>query len=307
MAAPAFKDQFEIDGAICPVDILNQQEVQFYSSRLKEFLNGIGWRLDAVNRHKPHIYLKWANDLGRHPNIIKAITPLLGPDILMWYSVIFVKPAHNPGQVPWHQDSTYWALQKDEGCTAWVALSDVNEANGCVEYIPGSHTWKDFTHSIDNNETNMLARGQLIKGFETRDTRKMILKPGQASLHHPRVLHASKANNSDQPRLGIAFRYISADNYPRTLTWMKRSATVVSGTDRLNKFIHDAIPAKDFDPPCVKAHRRSVRVAAIHTLFGDTSRTNWRKILDLVPILVTKKTLRYLRYLGLQVEQSNDS
>jgi non-haem Fe2+, alpha-ketoglutarate-dependent halogenase len=298
---------FFATGVVCPVDILSPSETAFYRSQLESFLDRIAWRLDAVNRHKPHLYLKWANELGRHPQILNAIKPILGPDILLWYSVVFVKPAHNNGEVPWHQDSTYWALNRDEGVTVWVALSDVNESNGCVEYLPGSHLLSNVKHSIDNTENNMLARGQKIVGFNPTETQKMILRPGQASLHHPSVLHTSKANLSSQPRLGIAFRYIPASNFPRTLTWMRRSATLVCGEDKLQKFTKDAVPTRDYDPVGLKAHRKSVRIAAIHTLFGDTSRTSWKKILDLAPILLTKKTLQYFRRFGFDVEQSRDS
>lgn len=302
-----FAQDFFTNGVVCPVNVLSTSETAFYREKLKSFLDRIDWRLDAVNRHKPHMYLKWANDLARHPQIIKAIQPLLGPDILLWYSVIFVKPPRSQGEVPWHQDSTYWALERDEGVTAWVALSEVNESNGCVEYLPKTHLLNHLQHSIENGENNMLARGQKIIGLNPKDTQKMILRPGQASLHHPSVLHASKANLSDEPRLGIAFRYIPASNFPRTLTWMRRSATLVCGEDRLHKFAKDPTPTQDYDPVGLKAHKKSVRIAAIHTLFGDTSRTNWKKILDLAPILFTKKTLRYFRRFGFEVEQNRDS
>lgn len=298
---------FSATGVVCPVPILSTSETAHYRMLLEDFLDRIEWRLDAVNRHKPHLYLKWANDLARHPQILQTIQQLLGPDILLWYSVLFVKPARSNGEVPWHQDSTYWALERDEGVTVWLALSEVNETNGCVEYLPGSHLLKNVKHVIENTENNMLARGQKIIGFNPAETHKMILRPGQASLHHPSVLHSSKANLSEKPRLGIAFRYIPATNFPRTLTWMQRSATLVCGEDKLRKFSQDPRPTQDYDPLGLRAHRKSVRIAAIHTLFGDTSRTNWKKILDLAPILFTKKTLRYFRRFGFDVEQNRDS
>lgn len=301
------KTRFDRDGIVTPIDILSEPETDFYRGKLMEFLDKSNWQLDAVNRHKPHLYLKWANDLGRHPKILNAIKPLLGSDILMWYSVIFVKPARSEGFVPWHQDATYWALTENLGLTVWIALSPVNESNGCVEYSPASHVHTNYQHEIDNSEKNLLARGQLIKGFDQANTVKAILNPGQASIHHVSTLHFSKPNPSDRPRLGIAFRYIPAHVYPKTLTWLKRSATTVCGDDKLKKFTKDVVPKVDYDPEGLRAHKKSVRIAAIHTLFGDSSRTSWRKIFDLVPILVTRKTLKYFKYLGLPVSQSNDS
>lgn len=286
-------DQFKDEGAIFPINILDSDEVLFYQKKITEFMDQHDWTLNAVTRHKPHIYLDWANQLAKHPQIIDNIKPLLGDDILLWYSVLFVKSPHSTGYVPWHQDATYWALNKNEGLTLWLALSDVTQDNGCVEYIPGSHRWSDFEHSIDNQADNLLARGQEIKGFQVDDAKSIILAPGQASIHDVSLLHASKPNLSNQPRLGIAFRYIPADNFPKTLTFMKRSATLVAGEKQHNIFIDDPNPLQDSPEVCQKAHKKSVRVATIHTLFGDSARGIWRKIMDVGPTLFTRKTLQY--------------
>lgn len=290
------KPTMDSNGQVSPIVILNAQEVEFYKSNLLSFLDGYNWKLDAVNRHKPHLYLKWANDLGRHPKILEAVKQVLGPDLLLWYSVIFVKPPQNTGFVPWHQDSTYWAMNKEEGLTAWLAFSDVNESNGCVNYIPGSHKGTDIKHEINNSKDNMLHRGQMIKDLDTSTAKPILLKAGEMSMHDLRTLHASGPNPSNEPRLGIAFRYIPTSNFPRTLRWLKRGATLVSGEDKFHHFADDPIPQFDFDPVAMKAYKKSVRVAAIHTLFGDTSRSNFRKVLDTIPILVSRKSAEYFKY-----------
>lgn len=283
-------------GVVAPVPVLTPEEVEFYKGKLLGLLDGYKWKLDAVNRHKPHLYLKWANDLGRHPKILEAVQKVLGPDLLLWYSVIFVKPPKNQGYVPWHADSTYWAMNKQEGLSAWIALSDVNEGNGCVNYIPGSHRSADIEHVIDNKKDNMLHRGQTIKNLDTSNAKPIILKAGEMSMHDLRTLHASGPNPSDQPRLGLAFRFIPTSNFPRTLKWLKRGATLVSGKDEFHHFQPDPVPEYDFDPVAMKAYKKSIRIAAIHTLFGDESRSNLRKVLDTVPILISRKSAEYFKY-----------
>ena len=297
MEALSLKSQFEEEGALYPISILNSNEILETRNKMIEYLDKVNWDLDAINRHKPHLYLKWVNELAHHPKIIESIKPLLGENILLWYSVVFVKPPKSKGMIPWHQDSTYWALNEDKGLTLWLALSEVNEANGCVNYIPQSHKYSDFEHEIENSEENLLARGQKIKGFNPESSKKIELNPGEASIHHVKTLHQSNPNLSDNPRLGLAFRYIPADVYPKTLTWMKRSATLVSGQYDFSHFAKDPVPKADYDPDCLRFHKKSVRIATIHTLFGDTSRTKWKKIRDLVPTLITKKTLQYLKHL----------
>lgn len=289
-------ENYRLNGTCFPLDLLSPEETEYYHTQLITFLEKVNWKLDAINRHKPHMYLKWANDLGRHPLLLKYVTQLLGPDVMLWYSVIFVKPAHTRGRVPWHQDSTYWAMAKEEGLTAWIALSEVNCENGCMRVIPGSHQWGDYKHRISNSRDNLLHRGQEISGIDEKKAVPVELKAGQVSFHDLRLLHSSEANDSPNPRLGIAFRFIPASNYPRTLKWLKRSATLVSGNKHHDYFISDPVPAADYDPKALRAYRRSIRVAAIHTLFGDQSRSNLRKVFDTVPILISRKTADYFKY-----------
>jgi non-heme Fe2+,alpha-ketoglutarate-dependent halogenase len=289
-------EKYRRDGTCFPLEFLSSEETDYYRSQLLNFLEKVNWKLDAINRHKPHMYLKWANDLGKHPLLLKYVTQLLGPDVILWYSVIFVKPAQTRGRVPWHQDSTYWAMEKEEGLTAWIALSEVNVGNGCVRVIPGSQQWGDFKHRISNTRDNLLHRGQEIANIDEKNAVPVELKPGQLSLHDLRLLHSSEANDSPNPRLGIAFRFIPASNYPRTLKWLKRSATLVAGTKHHDYFRPDPVPRWDYDPEAMGAYRRSIRVAAVHTLFGDQSRSNLRKAFDTIPILISRKTADYFKY-----------
>lgn len=56
-------------------------------------------------RYKSHLLFKWLADIVRHPRILDAVEDLIGPDILCWTTHWFVKEAHSPQYVSWHQDS----------------------------------------------------------------------------------------------------------------------------------------------------------------------------------------------------------
>ena len=55
--------------------------------------------------------------------ILDAVEDILGPNLLVWSSSLFIKEAHDPSYISWHQDSTYWGLSHPDVVTAWLALS----------------------------------------------------------------------------------------------------------------------------------------------------------------------------------------
>lgn len=281
-------DNFNTQGITFPVDVITEKEATNFREKLVGHLNHIDWKLTPVTRHKPHITLPWARELGEHPNVLKAIRGILGEDILLWYSVLFVKAANSKAYVPWHQDATYWALERhNEGLTVWLALNEVNQSNGSMSYIPGSHKiYDNLEHKIVSDPHNVLARGQtLTSEIDTRNEQWVKLKPGQASIHHNMILHRSGPNQANEPRLGIAFRYISPSNRPTTLRWMKRSGVLVSGKDDHHFFTADPDPRKDSPSRCMLAHRVSAAKAVLHTIAGDSSRSVFKKVRESFPTL----------------------
>jgi hypothetical protein len=62
--------------------------------------------------------------------------------VRFWHDQLFYKPAHHGGVVAWHQDYSYWRRTLPmQHLTCWVALDDVTTENGCLYYVPKSHTW----------------------------------------------------------------------------------------------------------------------------------------------------------------------
>ncbi len=287
---PQIREAYDRLGYVFPLPVLTAEETAFYRGKMVEYLERIDYKLDVLTRHKPHLFLKWANDLGRHPKILEPVRGILGEDILLWYSVVFVKPGPSEGYVAWHQDSHYWAMSEEKGLTAWLALSDVTVENGCMQMVGGSHRQEqDWKHEVvAGDRDNILHRGQKIVGLNPDQFVNVELKAGEMSIHELRTLHGSGPNRTPQPRLGIAFRYIPTTNYPSTLKFMKRSAALVSGKYDFRHFREDAVPSFDYDPVGLKARARSMRVAAVHTLFGDKSRNGLRKVIDSLPIILSR-------------------
>jgi len=266
-------DAFWTDGFHFPVRVLAPEEALGYRRRLEAHEAAHGGPLASNMRHKAHLLFTWVAELARHPRILDAVEDLLGPDILCWSTSFFIKEANNPAYVSWHQDATYWGLDRDEVVTAWVALSDAPVESGAMEFIPGTHRAGQLPHADTFHEHNLLSRGQEIAvKVDAEKAVKVPLKAGEMSLHHVKLAHYSGPNGTGDRRIGLAIRYI-----PPAVrqTKVRDSATLVRGRDTCGHYDLEPRPLADLDAAALAAHRDAVgrQVAA---LYQGTERTQFR-------------------------------
>jgi non-heme Fe2+,alpha-ketoglutarate-dependent halogenase len=262
MLTQAQVEQFRRDGYVYPVRVMSEAAAAECRAKLEEFERATGGPLKGELRHKSHLLFKWIADLVRNERILDAVQDLYGPNLLCWSTNFFIKEARNAAFVSWHQDSTYWGLDKPDVVTAWVALTAADESNGAMGFIPGSHRMDQIPHRDTFDKDNLLTRGQevMVDVDESKQVR-IELKPGEMSLHHVRLVHGSPPNPSGDRRIGLAIRYIP--------THVKQaagedSATLVRGVDEFRHFDHEPAPERDLDPAFVALHKRiTERNAAI--------------------------------------------
>ena len=113
-------------------------------------------------KHKTHLLFRWAADLARNSRVLDAVEDLIGPDILCWSTTFFIKEAHSPSFISYHQDLTYWGLDPADVVTAWVALAPATIESGAMRFLPGSHTTEVLPHKDTFNKDNLLTRGQEV-------------------------------------------------------------------------------------------------------------------------------------------------
>ncbi|MBA3477551.1 MAG: phytanoyl-CoA dioxygenase family protein [Lautropia sp.] len=256
------EQQFQRDGVLFPIDVFRRDEVDASRGRLEALARAEGGKLSSGTNQKPHLLLPWLADVIREPRILDAVESVLGPNILCWASGFFWKPAGDPAYISWHQDSTYWGLSAPDVVTAWVALSESNQANGAMEVIPGTHLMDQVPHKDTFDDNNLLSRGQEV-AVEIDATRavRLDLRPGEVSLHHVRLVHGSPPNPSNERRIGFAIRYI-----PTSVRQLHGddAATLVRGVDHFNTFEHEPVPTGDLQPEMVRLHQelteRSARI-----------------------------------------------
>ena len=231
-------------GFAFPVPVLSAEEAAGHRARLEAAEAAHGPLHYVV---KPYLLLSSAWEIGRHPALLDAVEDVLGPDILLWDSAYVIKEARDSRFVAWHQDLTYWGLDSDEVVTAWVALTEARPENGGMRMLPGTHAGGMKAHRDTHDAQNILHRGQEIDmAIDEAAAVDVVLAPGQASLHHGWVLHASHPNPSGDRRIGLTLQYL-APRVRQTKTDLE-SATLVRGQDRFGHFRPEPAFAGDFAP-----------------------------------------------------------
>lgn len=153
-----------------------------------------------------HMSSRWLYDICTHPRILDYVEGLLGPNFYMWGSQFFAKPPGTDDTVAWHQDAYYWPLSPHHSVTVWLAFTDVDEENGAMQVIPGSHKAGLIQHQRVSSDSVLAL--ELERGtFNEADARSLLLKAGQVSLHDDAIVHGSPANRSDRWRTGLTIRY----------------------------------------------------------------------------------------------------
>ena len=177
-------DTFHRDGCVFPIRVMSEADAAVLRARLEAFESDTGGPLKGALRHKSHLLFTWLGELVRNAKILDAIEDLYGPNLFCWTTNFFIKEANNPAFVSWHQDSTYWGLDKPDVVTAWVALTPSNKSNGAMGFIPGTHTSDQIPHRDTFAKNNLLTRGQEV-AVDVDESKAITieLRPGEMSLH----------------------------------------------------------------------------------------------------------------------------
>lgn len=257
--APAQAAAFARDGYLCPLDALTAAEARTVRDRFEAIEAEAG--RDVFRTHlriKGHLVFPWMVELAGHPAILDRVESLVGPDILLFASTMWIKNGRDGTFVSWHQDAPYFKLDPPGQVVAWLAVTDSHPGNGCMRVIPGSHRGPARAHVETRAADNLLTRGQTIEGVDEGEAVDLVLRAGQFSLHHDNIIHGSAPNESDDRRIGVALTYFSTAT--RSLQG-RLSALLVRGEDRHGHWAPDVVARADWDPAAI-AHME--RCAAIY-------------------------------------------
>jgi len=211
-------EAYHRDGYVAGIRVLEPEQVEALRGELQAFFQpehpGQEYWYEYHTNESPrpeqvlfHALGAWRIGPGFHdilwnPAFAVPASQLLEGPVRFWHDQLFCKPARHGGVVAWHQDYSYWTRTAPLAhLTCWIGLDDADEANGAVQYIPGSHRWDLLP--ITGLAGNMDAIREVLTDeqwsqFENPVTTR--LRAGEATFHHPLMVHGSRENVTDRQR-----------------------------------------------------------------------------------------------------------
>ena len=235
-------DYYKNKGYISPVDALTSTEAKEIRDEIEKIEKKWPKALEGINRNYVHLISPVFNKVCLNKNILDAVESIIGKNILICGTTLFIKNPKEKGFVSFHQDAKYIGLEPHNWVTVWVAITDANENNGCMRMLSGSHKENLRHHEQKFDENNLLTRGQTIKNVSLDKTDPVILKAGQMSLHHPKIVHGSGLNYSDDRRIGFVIQSYIGSNVDQVLG--KMYVQKARGEDKYKYHEYSNIPTE---------------------------------------------------------------
>jgi phytanoyl-CoA hydroxylase len=212
--------QFRADGYTTAPTLFDRREVAALRAELERFKReGLGRNVVTAGDGVTHtdaevnyqiIPLNTKSTLMRAlpfaPKVVACISQLIGPAFVRQLDQIFLKPGRTGAGTDWHQDNAYFqAPDPAQGTALWIALHDATLENGTLHVIPGSHRQR-FAH-----ERDLTSDHHIHMQVDESQAVPIPLPAGGAAFFNYGIAHATKRNNTDHERAGLAFHFLSTE------------------------------------------------------------------------------------------------
>jgi len=232
-------------GYVAPIDVISKKEANEIRQEIEIIEKKWPNALEGIGRNYVHLISPVFNKVCFNNKILDAVESIIGKNILICGTTLFIKNANEKGFVSFHQDAKYIGLEPHNWVTAWIAVTDSNEKNGCMRMWPGSHKGDIKNHEQKFDKDNLLTRGQTIENVPIEQTDPVVLKAGQMSLHHPAVIHGSGLNRSNDKRIGFVVQSYIGTNVKQVIG--KVYVQQARGEDLFNYHEHTKKPLKTME------------------------------------------------------------
>ena len=224
--------QYEDEGFVSPINIFSKDKAKEIRDEIELIEKEMPEELEKSGRYNAHLISPLLDEVAHNSKILNAVESLIGENILICSTTLFIKNPNEKGFVSYHQDAKYIGLKPYNWVTAWIAITDSNEHNGCMKMWSGSHKNDLKEHDQKFDEGNLLTRGQTVNNVPKEEIKPLILKAGQMSLHHPKVVHGSELNRSNDRRIGFVIQSYIGTNVKQVLG--ENSVQLARGVDKFN-------------------------------------------------------------------------
>lgn len=152
-------------------------------------------------------------DLVAHPNVVQLARDTLGTQhVACWGAHYVCKLPGHEADLEYHQDGVLWPFSATRNCSIWIALDDVDEGNGAIEFFAGSHLLGGLHRLRREGDDHTIQPKRLARLRAECRLVSTSLQAGFASVHSDLTAHLSMGPNpSDRRRLGITISFCPMD------------------------------------------------------------------------------------------------
>ena len=167
------------------IPVLPQEQIYFEDKSNPSSLK----QIQRLHEHES-FFERMMNDKPK-----KLAQELLGEPVIGKNLQYFNKPPSLGKATPPHQDAYYFMIEPCRALTMWLALDEVDEGNGCIRYVRGSHMQDLRPHA--QTETLGFSQGIYDYGDDDLDNEKVVMaSPGDLLAHHALTIHRAGSNQS---------------------------------------------------------------------------------------------------------------
>jgi ectoine hydroxylase-related dioxygenase (phytanoyl-CoA dioxygenase family) len=239
----ADRDQFDRVGAVVVRGLVDGADLEHLSRVADALRTEVGdqgggscfdtrvWQRSAVVR-----------EFVRDSAVAPTAAAFIGADEIRLYEDLFIyRDAGTEVPTPWHQDEVQWPLTGTQMCSVWLSTQGASPETGALRFVAGSHRGPTYTPRMP------AGREELAESFEGGDVPDVdahpdqfpvvtfVVKPGDALVFHPKLLHGAFGSSSDHPRRTFSFRCMGSD-----VRWKRKRCVFLD-------FLRE-LPLNDGDP-----------------------------------------------------------
>jgi len=225
-----YRNQFERDGFLVLRSFLTPAETDSIRDGWGRFVRDIAPGIDKAHvmyedydnpdtlKQADCVHLEPSLDTWRHQGKVRELAEMLIGPATPQHGEFFDKPPRQSKGTPPHQDGYYFCLEPNLACTVWIPLDSIDEENGALTYVRGSHRHGVLEHGA----SSILGFSQGLTGNLPRTAEHVVcaVEPGDVLVHHSLTIHyAGKNRCLSRHRRSIAYVFFSASARRDEVAW----------------------------------------------------------------------------------------
>ena len=161
----------------------------------------------VIHTHNVQSYSAEMMNMIQDERLLDTLEKLIGQDIILHHSKLFLKPPGNGSAFPLHQDWSYFPTEKNSMIAAVIHLTESDEQMGCMRIVSGSHK----LGKVAKTDGHSFVKG-IHDRYQLEDAEPIIAEPGDVVFFHCCSLHGSMQNVSKRPRKTVLVQLYSGSD-----------------------------------------------------------------------------------------------